>query len=194
MRRFTIGTIDCGQTYLLIDWQDTCFGRFLGGEQRVTEFDFFSFDDQARIKRDQQALDTVREVMKSNGYYAYGRLDDQNRWSIAVDDEIGRVDIRIGDDGFEITLRVSSPGLFADEENEWRRRSRNRLARLMIPKVARGQLEPNQHAEWDDDEEGVAVSETWQLPFTREPDLGTFVQEQLPLLETVLSQVESQLG
>lgn len=155
---------------------------------------FFREDEESRIERDKVALEDVREVMRQAGFYAYGRLDDQNRWSIAVDDEAGRADIRIGDDGFEVTLWASSPGLYADEENEWRRRSRNRLARVMIPTIARGQLESHQRAEWDETDEGVAVTEVWQLPFTREPDLGEFVRTSLPALEEILARIERQLG
>lgn len=156
--------------------------------------DFFREDEESRIERDKVALEQVRDVLRDAGFYAYGRLDDQNRWSIAVDDEAGRADIRIGDDGFEVTLWASSPGLYADEENEWRRRSRNRLARVMIPNIARGQLEPHQRAEWDEVDEGVAVTEVWQLPFTREQDLGVFVRDQLPLLQELLARIERHLG
>jgi hypothetical protein len=165
----------------------------------VTEFDrpFDEEDEQQvvnKVEQDRLALEDVRQVLRDSGYYAYGRLDDQNRWSIAVDDEVGRADVRIGDDGYEITLWASSPGLFADEENEWRRRSRNRLARLMVRNISRGQLEPNQSAEWDEVDEGVAVTEVWQLPFTRLPDIGGFVQEHLPALENVLTRIEAQLS
>jgi hypothetical protein len=165
----------------------------------VTDFDRpFDAEDEQRVvnkvEQDRIALEDVRQVLRDAGYYAYGRLDDKNRWSIAVDDEIGRVDVRIGDDGYEISLWASSPGLFADEENEWRRKSRNRLARLMVRNISRGQLEPNQSAEWDEVDEGVAITETWQLPFTRLPDIGAFVQEHLPKLEDVLAGIEAQLG
>jgi hypothetical protein len=147
-----------------------------------------------KIERDRAALEEVRQVLVDTGYYAYGMLDDQNRWSIAVDDETGRADVRIGDDGYEIELWASSPGLYADEENEWRRASRARLARLMLPNIARGFLEPHQQVSWDEVEEGVAVSERYQLPFTRTTDVGTFVRTHLPELENVVSKIESQLG
>jgi hypothetical protein len=147
-----------------------------------------------RLERARQALEPVRASLAAAGYYAYGMLDDQNRWTIAVDDEDGRVDVRIGADGFEVVLSATSPGLYADEENEWRRRSRSRLARMTIPNIARGFLEPHQAATWDEVDEGVAVSETYQLPFTRAGDVGTFVREHLPRLETILAQIEQQLG
>ena len=147
-----------------------------------------------RAENDRAALEQVRQSLIDAGFYAYGRLDEQHRWGIAVDDEIGRADVRIGDDGYEVELWASSPGLYADEENEWRRNSRNRLARMMIPNIARGLLEAHQHASWDEVDEGVAVTEIYQLPFNRTNDVGAFVKSHLPELEKVLIQIESQLG
>ncbi len=147
-----------------------------------------------RIEQDRIALDPIRQSLADAGYYAYGMLDDQNRWSIAVDDEVGRANVRIGDDGYEVELWASSPGLYADEENEWRRKSRARLARLMLPNIARGFLDAHQHVAWDEVDEGVAVSETYRLPFNRTGDVGEFVRIHLPELETVLAKIESQLG
>ncbi len=163
-----------------------------------TGFPFHREDEDnainAKVEQDRIALDPIRESLKAVGYYAYGMLDDQNRWSIAVDDEEGRANVRIGDDGYEIELWSSSPGLYADEENEWRRKSRARLARLMLPNLARGFLEPHQQVTWDEVDEGVAVTETWQLPFTRTDDVGQFVRDHLPALEGILTRIESQLG
>lgn len=161
-------------------------------------FPFHHADEEeaanARIEQDRVALEPVRQSLKDAGFYAYGMLDDQNRWSIAVDDEAGRVNVRIGDDGYEIELWSSSPGLYADEENEWRRKSRARLARLMLPNIARGFLDAHQKAMWDEVDEGVAVSETYQLPFNRTGDVGEFVRIHLPELEDILAKIESQLG
>lgn len=148
----------------------------------------------AQVERDRRALEAVRQSLVDAGFYAYGTLDDQNRWTIAVDDEEGRADVRIGPDGYEVELRATSPGLYADEESEWRRQSRSRLARISIPNIARGFLEPHQHATWDEVEQGVSVSETYQLPFTRAADIGQFVRTNLPTLELVLARIEAQLG
>lgn len=156
--------------------------------------DLDDLDPQDIIARDRLALAPALDSLKEAGYYAYGTLDDQSRWSIAVDDEIGRVDVRVGDDGFEIVLWMSSPGLYSDEENMWRQRSRSRLARMTIPRIAQGYLEPHQSAGWDEVDQGVAVTEHYQLPFNRAGDIGTFVREQLPQLETVLSLIERELG
>ncbi len=161
-------------------------------------FPFHQADEEdaanARIEQDRIALEPVRESLRAADFYAYGMLDDQNRWSIAVDDEAGRANVRIGDDGYEVELWSSSPGLYADEENEWRRNSRARLARLMLPNIARGQLDAHQRVMWDEVDEGVAVAETYQLPFNRTADLGEFVRTHLPALEALLGKIEAQLG
>ncbi len=147
-----------------------------------------------QIQIDREALAPARQSLLDAGYYAYGMMSDDHRWTIAVDDEIGRADVRIGDDGLEITLTASSPGLYADEESDWRRASRARLARISLPNITRGFLEPNQAAHWDEVEEGVTVVETWELPFIRSSDVGPFVQANLPRLTDILTRIESQLG
>jgi hypothetical protein len=158
------------------------------------DIDIDDLDPRDTIARDRLALAPVLESLTSAGYYAYGTLDDKSRWTIAVDDEIGRVDVRVGDDGFQIVLWMSSPGLYADEENIWRQQSRARLARISIPRIARGFLEPHQTAMWDEVDEGVAVSEHYELPFNRAGDVGEFVREQLPRLESLLELIERELA
>lgn len=156
--------------------------------------DLDDLDPRDVIARDRLTLEPVLESLKKAGYYSYGTLDDQSRWMIAVDDELGRVDVRVGEDGFLIVLSMSSPGLYADEENIFRRQSRNRLARITVPRISRGFLEPHQSASWDDEEEGITVSEHYELPFNRAGDVGEFVREQLPKLEDVLTLIERELG
>lgn len=156
--------------------------------------DLDDLDPRHVIARDRLALAPALDSLKAAGYYAYGSLDDQSCWTIAVDDELGRVDVRVGNDGFEVVLSVSSPGRYADEENIWKRRSRNRLARMTIPRIARGFLEPHQSAVWDEIEEGIAVFEHYELPFNRAQDVGAFVREQHPKLEDVLTIFERQMG
>jgi len=156
--------------------------------------DLDGLDPRDTLARDRLALEPVLASLKDAGYYAYGTLDDQNRWIIAVDDELGHVDVRVGDDGFDIVLSMSSPGLYADEDSYWTRRSRNRLARITIPRIARGFLEPHQDAHWDEVEEGIAVTEQYQLPFNRAADVGRFVREHHPHLENVLTRIERELG
>jgi hypothetical protein len=145
-------------------------------------------------ERDHRTLVPVRQSLVEAGYYAYETIDEQNRWSVAVDDETGRVDVHIGQDGLEVVLWASSPGLYADEENEWRRHSRSRLVRMSLPAINRGLLEPHQRAVWDETEQGVAVTETYELPFTRSEHIGGFVREHLPKLEDLLVMIERQLG
>lgn len=151
-------------------------------------------DPTGKIATDKRALQSVRQSLLDAGFYAYGTIDDQNRWSIAVDDEMGRVDVRIGDDGYDVVLWASSPGLYADEESPWRQQSRSRLARMMLPNIARGYLEDHQEAFWDEVDQGIAITERYQLPFTRAGDIGGFVREHLPRLEQVLTTIERQLG
>lgn len=157
------------------------------------DHDLDDLDPRDTIGRDRLALEPVLASLKEAGYYAYGMLDDTSRWTIAVDDELGRVDVRVGADGFEVKLWMSSPGLYADEENIWKQQSRNRLARMSIPRIARGFLEPHQAATWDEIDEGVAVTELYELPFNRAADIGEFVRETHPKLEDVLTMIERQL-
>lgn len=163
------------------------------GQEPGFSYPFDAYGPDDRIGRDREALEDVKASLVAAGFYAYGSLDDQNRWSISIDDELGRADIRIGDDGLDVELWMSSPGLYADEDNEWRRASRARLARIAIPNIARGQLEDHQTATWDEVDQGVAVTERYQLPFTRSAHIGEFVREHLPGLEDVLARIERQL-
>lgn len=140
-----------------------------------------------------RALAPVQVALSGAGFYAYGMLDDQHRWTIAADDEAGRVDVRVGADGLEVELWTTSPGVYADEENEFRRRALERLARMTIPNVARGFLRPHQSASWDETDKGIAVRLRYELPFTRAPDVGIFVREKLPELEELLGFVETQV-
>jgi hypothetical protein len=145
------------------------------------------------LPRENRALEPAKESLERAGFYAYGTFDDQRRWTIAVDDELGRVDVRIGDDGFAIEMWATSPGLFIEEENDWRRRAHERLARMTIPNIARGMLEQHQSASWDEIEQGVCVRVNYDLPFTRAAQIGAFVREHLPELEELLTKVESQI-
>jgi hypothetical protein len=101
--------------------------------------------------------------------------------------------VRVGKDGFEVELWATSPGLYAEVENEWRRRAMERLARMTIPRIAQGMLEPYQSAEWDEVDHGVGVRITFEIPFTRAGDIGSIVKTRLPELEELLTFVESQI-
>lgn len=141
-----------------------------------------------------RALAPVQASLAAAGFYAYGTLDDANRWTIAADDEAGRIDVRVGRDGFEIQLWASSPGLYAEEENPFRRRALERLARITLPNIARGLLEPHQNATWDEVDQGIAVTLRYELPFTRGDTIGDFVRDRLPELEALLEFVESRVA
>jgi hypothetical protein len=162
--------------------------------ERPIDLTVSSLDEDIDIvERDRQALEPVRRSLAEAGFYAYTTYDDQQRWTVAVDDEAGRVDVRVGLDGYHVELWGSDPGMFADEENEWKRRAQQRLVRIMLPNIARGHLAEHQQAMWDEVEQGVAVRITYELPFTRAHQIGVFVREHLPELEELLTLVESQI-
>jgi hypothetical protein len=149
---------------------------------------------QDTIARAREALDPVRESLERAGFYAYGTVDEENRWVISADDEIGHVDVRVGTDGFQVDLWATSPGLFTEEENDFRRRAMERLARMTIPSVQQGFLAPHQAAWWDDTEGGPGARIRYELPFTRAQGAGGFVREHLPELEQLLGFIESQVA
>ncbi|HEX5499667.1 MAG TPA: hypothetical protein VFX03_10585 [Thermomicrobiales bacterium] len=148
------------------------------------------YDTIARARR---ALEPALESLRAAGFYAYGAVDEQNRWGIAADDEAGHVDVRVGQDGLEIELWATSPGLYAEEEYDFRRRAMERLARMLLVNVNRGLLEPHQSARWDEAEGGVQVRIRYELPFTREHEVGAFVRDHLPELDALLTYVETQI-
>ncbi len=148
----------------------------------------------SRLTQDQKKhLAQARQSLADEGYYAYGMLDDRQRWVVAIDDEQGQADVGLEDEGFVIEIRGVSPGLFSEEESEWRRRALERLARRVIPNVARGLLDPNQSASWSENEEGVAVGMTYRVPFDRSTDIGPLVREALSRIDDLVTEVESQL-
>lgn len=146
------------------------------------------------IARARETLAPVRDALEQAGLYAYATVDAENRWVISADDEAGRVDVRLGADGYEVDLWVTSPGFFADEENDFRRRAKERLARMTIPAVAQGFLAPHQAAWWDHEERGPAVRLRFELPFGRAADAGRVVRERFPELEQLLGFIETQIA
>jgi hypothetical protein len=147
-----------------------------------------------RLTPEQKALlARVRQSLADEGFYAYGMLNDRQQWVVAIDDELGQADVRLEDDVYVIELRGVSPGLFSEEESEWRRRALERLARRVIPNVARGMLDENQTASWSETEEGVAVGMTFRWPFDEANEIGAFVRRTLPEIDNLVTEVESQL-
>ncbi len=146
------------------------------------------------IARARETLAPIREALEAEGFYAYGTVDDENRWVISADDEIGHVDVRVGDDGFEIDLWATSPGLFSEEQLDFRRRAMERLARMSLPAIQQGFLAPNQAAWWDEVEGGPAVRIRYELPFGRGSDAGRFVRNRMPELEALIGFIETQVA
>src|SRR5215207_2399811 len=149
-------------------------------------------DDRLTLEH-KALLAQARQSLADAGFYAYGMLNERQQWVVAIDDEQGQADVRLEDDMFVIEIRGVSPGLFSEEESEWRRRALERLARRVIPNVARGMLEPNQTASWSENDEGVAVGMTYTFPLDRSADIGPFVQAMLPRVDDLVTEVESQL-
>lgn len=152
--------------------------------------------DEAQLERAaaNEALRPVVRSLEASGLYAYITLDDENRWTVASDDEQGRVDVRLDDGDYEVVMAATSPGMYADEDNAYRRKSLERLARMLIPRVARGYLADHQKASWDDVEAGVAVRVRYVLPRAEPEAIGPFVREHFEELEELLSFVEEQIN
>lgn len=164
-----------------------------GSDTDRTDADAADDGDPEDIPVHKIVLEPVRGILSAAGFYAYGTLDDRGRWTIAADDEVGHVDVRVGTDGFSVEVWGTSPGLYADEENDFRRRALERLVRMTLPAVNRGMLAPHQMALWDDVEAGVQVRISSELPFTRMQDIGVYARERLAELEETLAFVESQV-
>lgn len=151
-------------------------------------------DTQDAIARAREALAPVRVALERAGFYAYGTVDAENQWVVSADDEAGHVDVRVGADGYQLDLWATSPGLFSEEENEFRRRAMERLARMTIPAVQRGFLAPNQAAWWDETDGGPAARIRYDVPFTAAAQTGAFAREHLPELEKLLDFVATQVS
>lgn len=145
------------------------------------------------IAQARQLLAPVQQSLTEAGFYAYSTVDDQNRWTIAADDEAGRFDAWVGYGGVVLSLWTSSPGLFADVENPWRRRRMEQGVQRALVRVSRGMLEPHQRATWDETEQGIAVSARFLIPPARADEAGTIVRARLPELIELLERVERQI-
>jgi hypothetical protein len=145
------------------------------------------------LARAREALAPVQAALEAAGFYAYGTVDTEHRWVISADDEAGHIDVRVGNDGFQIDIWTTSPGLFSEEENEFRRRAMERLARRSLPAIEQGFLEPHQATWWDENEAGPAARIRYELPFGRAADAGTFVRERMPELERLIGFIETQV-
>lgn len=141
-----------------------------------------------------EALEPVVGFFRAAGLYAYRTLDDQNRWCVASDLEDGHIDVRIGADGFELDVWATSPGMFADEENDRRRSALERLARISMPALRRGYLDENQELEWNHDEHGVSLRTRYVLPFSAGERLPEIATSRLAEVNASLRFIERKLG
>jgi hypothetical protein len=146
------------------------------------------------IARAREALAPVRDALERAGFYAYGTIDEENRWVISADDEAGHVDVRVGPDGYQLEIWSTVPGLCCGEENVCRRRAMERLARMTIPAVQQGFLASHQSAWWDETEGGPGARIRYDLPFTAADQIGTFARERLPELEKLLDFIATQVS
>lgn len=141
-----------------------------------------------------QALGPVTSIFTDAGFYAYRTLDDENRWTVAVDIEEGHIDVRVGADGFDLDVWATSPGLFIDEEDTRRRHALERLARISIPGIRRGFLEENQTLEWSEAESGLSLRASFGVPFSAATRLPALAIEQLNELNMHLRFIERRIG
>lgn len=132
------------------------------------------------------ALEPVAKVFREVGIYAYGTMDDENRWCVACDVEDGHIDIRIGLDGYEMDSWATLTGMFADEENVRRRYALERLARVSIPAIQRGFLDDTEILSWDDVEKGISLRKTVNIPFSATERLPEIGMQQLEDVNTTL--------
>ena len=153
-------------------------------------------DDEAVTEREEAftALRPAVRALEKIGLYAYITLDEENRWTVASDDEAGRVDIRLDGDRFEVIMTATSPGMYADEEQPYRRRSLERLARMLVPRVSRGFLAEHQQASWDEVEAGISVRVRYLLSRDDPDAIGPFVREHFEELDELLSFVEEHVS
>jgi hypothetical protein len=142
---------------------------------------------------ERQYLEIARDHLRDAGFYAYVMVDDMQRWCAAADDEAGRIDIRLDDRWYTIEVCASSPGLYMEEESEWRRQALERLARRVVPNIARGMLEPNQSARWSDDDHGVTVCVSYDAGIDRPEEIPAVARRAFLELDDLLTRVEAQL-
>ncbi len=147
------------------------------------------------------ALQPVIETLRGAGFWAYPLFGEDGEWLVACDTEAGRVDVRIGQDGYRVDVWDVSPGLFFDEEDERRRLAKERLARMTVPRLAemlrRAPLDPVERlftdAWWDDQEHGVGVRLQLEVPFSAGPVLPDVVNALLARLNELLEELERRL-
>lgn len=149
--------------------------------------------DEPATRDDRAALTPVAEILRAAGFYAYTAIDAESRWTVACDTDEGHVDVRVGDDGLDLEVWDTSPGLFWEEEDERRRAARERLARVTLPALARGHLAPNQEIWWDEADHGIGARLRVQVPFALQGRLGAIARQHLAELNDLIAFVEAKL-
>lgn len=142
---------------------------------------------------DRYLLDLVRDLLKQDGFYAYLMIDEQQRWIVAADDEAGRVDVRLDIASYQVQVCGSSPGLYMEEDSEWRRQALERLARRVVPNISRGLLDEHESAYWNEADHGVEVCRTLAVDLQDVHRIPVFVRQSLDQLDDLLTRVESEL-
>lgn len=149
--------------------------------------------DDTLSDRQRATLEAVAGSLRRDQWYAYLTLDQENQWIVACDAEEGHVDVRIGADGFDVDAWATSPGLFWDEEDEHYRAAKERLAKVTLPAIARGYLNPNQEIWWDETDHGVGVRVRHQLPFSTQERISQFAMTYLDELNDLIAVIETKL-
>lgn len=144
------------------------------------------------------ALRPVVDILKAAGFWAYLLFGDNNQWLVACDTEFGRVDVRIGADGYVVEVWNVSPGLFFDEEDVGHRTMKERVAHLTLarPKETLRQApltlteEYLSDAWWDEQEHGVGARLRREVPFSAGPALPQIISHMLHEMNTLLGELE----
>lgn len=150
-------------------------------------------DSDGEQRRGRASLEPVAEALRAAGFYAYIALDAENRWAVACDTDEGRIDVRFGEEGYELDVWDTSPGLFLEEEDERRRGAQERLARVSLPALARGYLLPNQEVWWDEADQGVGLRLRGTLPFSARDQIPEIARRRLAELNELIAFIEQQL-
>lgn len=138
-------------------------------------------------------LQRVVDTMSRAGFYAYLHIDDQNRWTVSADTDEGHVDVRLGGGVYVLEAWDTSPGLFWDEEDQRRFHARERRARMVVPAIARGLVEPDQEVWWDEVDHGVGALVREYVPFEELEHLPGRAMTQFDALNRLLTEIERRL-
>jgi hypothetical protein len=152
------------------------------------------------MRETRAALEPVVSILRQAGFWAYPLYGDEG-WLVACDTESGRIDVRIGTDGYLVEVWDVSPGLYFDEEDERKRVVKERLARLTLSRL----VETIRHAPvtdterllreawWDEAAHGVGLRIGLEIPFNASASLPELVTDLLERLNELLERLEERL-